>query len=311
MDRIEAMTAFARVVETGSFTKAAETLQISRTSVTQLVQQLEARLRIKLLNRTTRKVNTTADGAIYYERVVRVLADLDDTESGLSDASVQPKGKLKVDVPSPLARIILMPALPAFHARYPELQIDMGVSDRPIDLIGESVDCVVRGGKLIDQSLRSRHVGDLQLGLYAAPAYLARMPAPAHPAELENSAHRIVGFLWGRTGKTYPAVLWRDGETMTIQGRYVVAVDDGNAFLAAGLAGMGVLWLPQYMARQHVADGELLPLLRDWHIDPMPLHVAYPQNRYVSGRLRVFIDWIAELMEEHAPIERHPLRGYS
>ncbi|NGZ85933.1 LysR family transcriptional regulator [Duganella aceris] len=305
MDRFEAMTAFARVVETGSFTKAAETLQISRTSATQLVQQLEARLRVKLLNRTTRKVNVTADGAAYYERVVRLLADLDDTESGLSQASAQPKGKLKVDVPSPLARIILMPALPAFHARYPELQIDMGVSDRTIDLIGESVDCVVRGGELTDQSLRARHVGDLQLGLYAAPAYLARMPAPTHPAELENSAHRIVGFLWGRTGKTYPAVLRRDGAAMTIQGRYVIAVDDGNAYLAAGLAGMGVLWLPQYMARQHVADGELLPLLQDWHLDPMPLHVAYPQNRYVSSRLRVFIDWIAELMEEHAPIDRH------
>jgi len=309
MDRLEAMTAFARVVETGSFTKAAETLKISRTSATQLVQQLEAHLRIKLLNRTTRKVNVTADGAAYYERVVRLLADLDDTEAGLSHASAQPKGKLKVDVPSPLARIILMPALPAFHARYPELQIDMGVSDRAIDLVGESVDCVVRGGQLTDQSLRARHVGDLQLGLYAAPAYLARMPAPSHPAELENSAHRIVGFLWGRTGKTYPAVLRRDGEIITIQGRYVVAVDDGNAYLAAGISGMGVLWLPQYMARQHVADGELLPLLQDWHLDPMPLHVAYPQNRYVSSRLRVFIDWIAELMAQHAPIARHPPHG--
>jgi DNA-binding transcriptional LysR family regulator len=308
MDRFDAMTAFVRVVETGSFTKAAETLHISRTSATQLVQQLEARLRIKLLNRTTRKVNVTADGAAYYERVVRLLADLDDTESGLSHASGQPKGKLKVDVPSPLARIILMPALPAFHARYPELQIDMGVSDRTIDLIGESVDCVVRGGELADQSLRARHVGDLQLGLYAAPAYLARTPAPSHPAELENSAHRIVGFLWGRTGKTYPAVLRRDGETIAIQGRYVVAVDDGNAYLAAGVAGMGVLWLPQYMAMQHVADGELMPLLQDWRLDPMPLHVAYPQNRYVSSRLRVFIDWIAELMAQHAPIERHPPR---
>lgn len=133
----------------------------------------------------------------YYERVVRLLADLDDTEAGLLQASAQPKGKLKVDVPSPLARMILMPALPAFHARYPELRIDMGVSDRTIDLIGESVDCVIRGGDLSDLSLRSRHVGDLQLGLYAAPAYLARVAAPSHPRELEQGAHRIVGFLWG------------------------------------------------------------------------------------------------------------------
>lgn len=303
MDRFDAMTAFVRVVETGSFTRAAETLGISRTSATQLVQQLEARLRVKLLNRTTRKVNVTADGAAYYERVVRLLADLDDTESVLSHASAQPKGKLKVDVPSPLARMILMPALPAFHARYPDLQIDMGVSDRTIDLIGESVDCVIRGGELRDLSLRARHVGDLQLGVYAAPAYLARNAAPAHPRELEHGAHRVVGFLWGRTGKTYPVVLRRGDETLTIDGRYVVAVDDGNAYLAAGLAGMGVLWLPRYMAKPHVASGELLPLLEDWRLPPMPLHVAYPQNRYVSTRLRVFIDWVADLMAEHAPVE--------
>jgi DNA-binding transcriptional LysR family regulator len=306
MDRIEAMTTFVRVVETGSFTKAAETLQISRTRATQQVQQLEAYLHIKLLNRTTRKMNVTTDGAAYYERVVRLLADLEDIESGVSYASAQPKGKLKVDVPSPLARIILMPALPAFHARYPELQIDMGVSDRTIDLIGESADCVIRGGDMVDQSLRGRHVGDLQLGLYAAPAYLSGKSALSDPRELESSAHRIVGFLWGRTGKTYPIVLRRDGVTVAIEGRYVVAVDDGNAYLEAGVAGMGVLWLPEYMAKRYVADGKLQPLLQDWRLNPIPLHVAYPHNRYVSSRLRVFIDWVAELMAEHAPIDRCP-----
>jgi DNA-binding transcriptional LysR family regulator len=128
---------------------------------------------------------------------------------------------------------------------------------------------------------------------------------PSHPRELEGDEHRIVGFLWGRTGKTYPVVVQRDGDTLTIHGQYVVAVDDGNAYLAAGLAGMGVLWLPRYMAKQHVASGELLPLLEDWRLDPMPLHVAYPQNRYASTRLRVFIDWVAELMQEHAPIAIH------
>jgi DNA-binding transcriptional LysR family regulator len=119
MDRFDAMQAFARVVEAGSFTKAAQTLHMSKTTVTQLVQQLEARLRVRLLNRTTRKVNVTADGAIYYERVLRILAELDDAETGLSSASAAPSGRLRVDVPSPLARLILIPALPAFHARYP------------------------------------------------------------------------------------------------------------------------------------------------------------------------------------------------
>src|SRR5690606_30115901 len=146
MDRFNAMQAFVRVVETGSYTKAAETLHMSKTTATQLVQQLEARLRVKLLNRTTRKVNVTADGAAYYERAVKLLADLDDAETSLSSASASPRGRLRIDVPSPLARMILIPELPAFHARHPDIQLDMGVSDRMVDMIGEGVDCVVRGG---------------------------------------------------------------------------------------------------------------------------------------------------------------------
>jgi DNA-binding transcriptional LysR family regulator len=302
MDRFDAMQAFARVVEAGSFTKAAETLHMSKTSVTQLVQQLEARLRVKLLNRTTRKVNLTADGALYYERVLRLLDDLDDAETSLSGASAVPRGRLRVDVPSPLARMILVPALPAFHARYPEIQIDMGVSDRIVDLIGEKVDCVVRGGELTDQSLMARRVGDLQLGVYAAPSYLQRLGTPVHPRELEDSQHRIVGFLWARTGKALPYAMHRNSERIHIQGRYVLAVDDGNAYLAAGLAGMGILWLPDYMSAPHVAQGELVPLFEEWRLDPMPLYVAFPPNRHISIKLRVFIDWVAELMAQHAPL---------
>ncbi len=302
MDRFDAMQAFVRVVETGSFTKAADTLQMSKTSVTQLVQQLEARLRVKLLNRTTRKVNVTADGAAYYERALRVLADIDDAETSLSSASASPRGKLRVDVPSPLARMILVPALPAFHARYPELQLDMGVSDRRVDLIDENVDCVVRGGEIADQSLIARQVGDLQLGAYAAPDYLARAGMPSHPRELEDTHHRIVGFTWSRTGKPLPYAMRRDGERVSMHGRYVLSVDDGNAYLAAGLSGLGVLWLPEYMAKPHLARGELLPVFQEWRFDPMPLYVAFPPNRHVSAKLRVFIDWIVELMALHAPV---------
>ncbi|TLX54427.1 LysR family transcriptional regulator [Stutzerimonas nosocomialis] len=302
MDRFDAMQAFARVVETGSFTKAAETLHMSKTSVTQLIQQLEARLRVRLLNRTTRKVNVTADGAAYYERVVRLLADMDDAETSLSSASTAPRGRLRVDVPSPFARMILVPALPAFHARYPDIQFDMGVSDRRVDLIGENVDCVVRGGEITDQSLVARHVGDLRLGVYAAPSYLERAGRPLHPGELEDTHHRIVGFLWARSGKVIPYAMHGQGERVEVLGRYVLAVDDGNAYLAAGLAGLGILWLPDYMAREHLARGELAPLFEDWQLDPMPMYVAYPPNRHVSAKLRVFIDWIVELMGEHGPV---------
>ena len=301
MDRFDAMQAFARVVEAGSFTKAAQTLHMSKTSVTQLVQQLEARLRVKLLNRTTRRVAVTADGAAYYERVVKLLADMDDAETGLSAASAAPRGRLRVDVPSPLARMILIPALPAFHARYPDIQLDMGVSDRIVDILGENVDCVVRGGEITDQSLMARRVADLRLGVYAAPAYLERAGLPAHPQELEDTHHRIVGYLWSRLGRAFPYAMHRGDESVNVHGRYVLAVDDGNAYLAAGLAGLGVLWLPHYMAEPYLTRSALVPLFEDWSLDPMPLTIAFPPNRHVSAKLRLFIDWVTELMGPYAP----------
>jgi DNA-binding transcriptional LysR family regulator len=296
MDRFDAMQAFARVVEAGSFTKAAQTLHMSRTTVTQLVQQLEARLRVRLLNRTTRKVNLTADGALYYERVLRLLADMEDAESGLSSASTAPSGRLRVDVPSPLARLVLIPALPAFHARYPDIQIDMGVSDRMVDVIGDQVDCIIRGGAIADLSLKARRLADLQMGVYAAPAYLAQHGAPAHPRDLEESQHRIVGFLSARTGKLLAWPMRRGDESIEIAGRTILAVDDGNAYLEAGVAGLGVLWLLDYMAKAHVARGALVRLFDDWQMAPMPLTLAYAPNRHVSARLRVFIDWVGEVM---------------
>jgi DNA-binding transcriptional LysR family regulator len=302
MDRFDAMKAFVRVVEAGSFTKAAQTLHMSRTTVTQLVQQLEARLRLKLLNRTTRRVNVTEDGAVYYDRIVRVLAELEDVESSLPGASAAPGGVLRVDVPSPFAAIILMPALPQFHARYPEIQFDMGASDRKVDLIGENVDCVVRGGAIADPSLAARHVGDLQLGVYAAPAYLARAGTPRHPAELQDGGHRIVKYRWSGSDDGFPYAMHKGGESVRMQGRHILTIDDGNAYLAAGLAGLGVLWLPEYMAKAHAASGALVPLFADWRSDPMPLYVAYPPRRHMSKKLRVFIDWVAELMAQHAPV---------
>ncbi|MZP35422.1 LysR substrate-binding domain-containing protein [Klebsiella pneumoniae] len=302
MDRFDAMRAFARVVEAGSFTKAAQTLHMSKTTVTQLIQQLESRLRVRLLHRTTRKLGVTPDGAVYYDRVIRLLADMEDAENSLSSAAMTPRGRLRVDVPSPLARLILVPALPAFHARYPDIQIDMGVSDREVDLIGDNVDCVLRGGQITDQSLIARHVGDLQIGVYVAPSYVERLGAPAHPRELQNTDHCIVGFLSSRTSKIDPLVLCSENERIEITGNYVLAVDDGNAYLEAGLVGLGVIALPNYMAAAHQAVGALIPLFTQWRISPMPLYLAFPPNRHVNAKLRVFIDWIVELMEQHVPI---------
>ncbi|XLZ72331.1 LysR substrate-binding domain-containing protein [Massilia sp. SR12] len=296
MDKLEGMRAFVRVVEAGSFTKAAETLDVSKATVTQLVQQLEANLRIKLLNRTTRKVNVTTAGAAYYERVIRLLAELDDIEDNILTESSAPRGLLRVDVPSPFANIILVPALPEFHTRFPDIQLEVGASDRKVDLIGDNVDCVVRGGEIDDNSLVARRIADLQLGVYAAPSYLGQAGTPSHPDDLRSPGHCIVQYRW-RNGLPY--VMEKSGERVKVGGRYFLAIDDGNAYLTAGLAGLGALWLPQYVANAHVASGALIPLFTDWHIEPMPLHVAYPPNRYVRRQLRVFIDWIVELMARH------------
>ena len=234
--------------------------------------------------------------------VCRCVADMEDAENSLSSAAMTPRGRLRVDVPSPLARLILVPALPAFPVRYPDIQIDMGVSDRVVALIGDNVDCVLRGGQITDQSLIARHVGDLQIGVYVAPSYVERLGAPAHPRELQNTDHCIVGFLSSRTSKIDPLVLCSENERIEITGNYVLAVDDGNAYLEAGLVGLGVIALPNYMAAAHQAVGALIPLFTQWRISPMPLYLAFPPNRHVNAKLRVFIDWIVELMEQHVPI---------
>ena len=298
MDRFDAMQAFARVVETGSFTKAAETLRISRTSVTQLVQQLEARLRVRLLNRTTRQVNVTADGAAYYERVLRLLADMDDAETSLSGASASP-GRLRVDVPSPFARMVLVPALPVFHARHPEIQLDLGVSDRKVDLIGENVDCVIRGGELQDQSLRARRVADLRLGVCVAglSGDGGRATASGRAGRLAPS-HR--GLSVGAAGAG--AALCHAARRRAPERARTLRAGGGRwQRLSAGRpGGLGILWLPDYMARPHLASGELARLFEDWDMETMPMYLAYPPNRHVSAKLRAFIDWVVELMARQA-----------
>lgn len=296
MDRFDAMQAFVRVVETGSFTRAAETLQLSRTTVTQLVQQLEARLRVRLLHRTTRKVSVTAEGAACHARMVRLLADLDEVESGVAATAAQPRGRLRIDVPSPFARFQLIPALPDFHARYPDIQLDIGVSDREVDVIADNVDCVIRGGTPDDPSLVARPLAALQFGFHASPGYVQRHGVPQHPRELEGPDHRSVGFLSPRSTRLRRFIAQRGDEQVQLQGRHWLALDDGNAYLAAGLAGMGVIALPDYMSAAHAARGELLPVLPGWRLPPMPMQVMFAPNRQMSHRLRVFIDWVVEVM---------------
>ena len=300
MDKLNAMQAFARVVEAGTFTRAAESLDLPKTAVTRLIQSLEEHLKVKLLNRTTRRVSVTPDGAAYYERVTRLLSDIEELEGSVSHARAAPKGRIRVDVASSVARLLLIPALPEFYARHPDIQIDLGVSDRPVDLIGDNVDCVVRGGEITDQSLVARRIGDWGYGCCASPAYIQRHGMPQHPLDLESDQHHVVSYFSTRTGKRFPFDYSKNGQRYEIYGHYKVSVNDGNAYMTAGLTGLGVIQAPYFMIKPHIDAGELVPFLCDWESDPLPLYVVYPPNRHLSTKLRVFVDWIAELFDRHS-----------
>jgi LysR family transcriptional regulator for bpeEF and oprC len=297
MDRIQAMQVFARVVETGSFTRAAESLNLPKGSVTKLVQQLEARLKVRLLNRTTRQVTVTADGAAYYERTSRVLNDLEDIEASMGNAQANPSGRLRVDVGTSVARLIVIPALPEFYRRYPDIQVDLGVTDRPVDLISDNVDCVIRGGELVEQSLVARRVGNMRLVTVAAPSYLREHGTPQHPSELEFDGHRTVNYFSTRTGRPYPHVFERDGEKLELSGRYRLAVNEANAHTAAVLAGLGVSQVALFGAAPHLRSGELVQVLAEWTRPAIPLHIVYPPNRHVSAKVRAFVEWVVDLFE--------------
>lgn len=295
MDKFSAMQAYLRVVEAGTFTKAADSMGVPKPTVTRLIQMLESHLQTKLLNRTTRRVTVTADGAAYYERALRILSEMDELETSMSRAKTNPRGRLRIDVAASVGELLLIPALPDFHARYPEIQIDLGVSDRRVDLVGENVDCVLRGGEISDQSLVARRIGEFQLLLCATPTYLQHHGTPEHPTDLEDGAHRVVNYISHRTGRPFAFTFIRSGERHEINGRHVVSVDDSRAMLAAGLAHLGLIRTTTFQAAPHIASGALVPLLPDWCAEKIPLHVVYPPNRHVSSKLRVFVDWAAEL----------------
>lgn len=303
MDKFSAMQAFVRVVEAGTFTKAADSIGMPKATVTRLIQTLEKELDTKLLNRTTRKVTVTADGAAYYERAGRLLGDIEELESSMSRAKASPRGRLKVDIPASLGMAVIIPALPDFYARYPDIQIELGVSDRPVDIITENVDCVIRGGEITDQSLVARRIGEFYLMSCASPAYLKRHGVPVHPRELERT-HKLIRYFSPRDGKLYNVTLHKDGEMVEVGGQHQLAVNDSNAGVAAALAGLGVLQTLTFLVQHHISSGALEPLFGGWCSQPKPIHVVYPPNRHLSNKVRVFVDWIAELFSKHDLIQR-------
>lgn len=302
-DQLLAMRAFARVVEAGTFTRASGSLDLPKATLTKLVQTLETHLRTKLLNRTTRRVTVTPDGAAYYERVIQLLTDLDELDGSMALSQASPKGRLRIDISGSLATLVVIPALPDFNARYPDIQIDIGVTDRSVNLVAENVDCVVRGGTISDQSLIARRVAELSFTTCAAPSYLKRHGEPEHPRDLQQG-HTIVGYFSADSGRHWPLNFTIDGKSTDIDARYVTAFNDGSSYVAAGVAGLGIIQAPLFMIRQHLDDGSLRPVLTNWVTEAMPLHVVYPPNRHLSTKLRIFVDWIADLFAKNELIRR-------
>jgi DNA-binding transcriptional LysR family regulator len=307
MDKFDAMRIFVRVVESGTFTKAAETLNIQKPTVTRLVQLLEDELATKLLNRTTRRVTVTPDGAAYYDRAVRLLADLEELENSMTGVKANPKGRLRIDLPRPLAHSVVVPALPDFLARYPDIDLEIGASDTPVDLIADNVDCALRIGTLTDQLLVARRVGFSHMGICASPGYWKRHGKPAHPGEI-NLHHTVIHMISARTAKPFPLVAHHDGESVDIQGKRTILCNDVSTCADLAKAGLGIVIGGTFMTAPLVASGELKICLEAWKIPPMPVSVVYPPNRHLSTKVRVFVDWIVELFAAH-PSQVKPDNG--
>jgi LysR family transcriptional regulator, regulator for bpeEF and oprC len=301
MDKLHAMAVFARVVETGSLTRAADSLGVPKATATTLIQKLEASLGVRLLNRTTRKVSVTPDGTAYYESCKAILNLVRETEESLGKQHATPRGRLRVDVPTLMARSVFVPALPQFFARYPDIELALASSERRADLIEEGIDCALWSGEIEASNFVARRVGFLYFATCAAPSYIAQHGRPGHPDELPR--HRCINHFSPRTGKVADWVFSKKGVRLQVQLSGHIALDDENSYVAAAEAGLGIAQIPAFVLKESMERGTLDLVLGDWFPEPSPLYVVYPQHRHLSSRIRVFVDWIAELLSEHDGIQ--------
>lgn len=293
MDRFQAMRLFTRIVELGSFSRAAEQLSLNRAAATQNIKQLEARLGVRLLARTTRQVTPTVDGAAYYERCVAILSDVEEAEAQFTQATRTPAGRVRLDLSAGMCRNVLLPALPEFTARYPQIRLEISVSDRPIDLLREGVDCVLRAGELRDIPLVARRLALLPQVTCASADYVARHGRPENPDAMTD--HRAVDYFSAASGKAIPLEFLVDGQLVTRSLPANIALNSGDSYVAACVTGFGLIQVPYAFVAEGLANGTLCEILPAYRPPALPLSVLYPPNRQLSARVRVFIDWLVEL----------------
>lgn len=291
MDRFDVMRLFVRIVERGNFSAAARDLQLPRASVTRAIQQLETQLGVRLLDRTTRVVRPTEDGAIYYRRCTQILADLDEVEASFREG--EPKGPLCVDMQGTLARFFVLPALPEFAAKYPAIALRLSETDRMVDLVAEGIDCVLRAGALPDSTLVGRQVASSEQLTLASPDYLRRFGVPETLEDL--ASHRMVAYVASATGQPYALDFIEEGEVREVMMPHDITVRGAEIYTAAAVAGFGLIQVPRYRVEQQLADGSLVRLLP--HLPPprLPISLLHPSSRHPSSRVRLFVDWLSHL----------------
>ena len=295
MDRLDQLRIFVRVAQSGGFTLAADQLALPRPTVSLAVQQLELRLGTRLFNRTTRRVSLTPDGITLLERCQRLLADADELEHLFRPAIADLRGRLRVELPSRIARRYVAPELPDFFQRYPGIELEVRASDRAVDLVQEGVDCALRVGTVATSSLVARPLGQLRQVHCASPMYLARHGTPQHPNEL--SQHRIIQYASPTNGRS---ALWEwtaDGQTHALAMPATVSTNNVETYIACGLAGMGMIQVPAFDVQHDLVTGALQEILTHWPPPSMPVQLLYPHRPRLSHRVQVFSDWLQALLQ--------------
>ncbi|WP_151719816.1 LysR family transcriptional regulator [Gemmobacter serpentinus] len=294
MDRIEHYRIFVRVIESRSFTRAADLLQMPRSTVSTAIADLEARLGVRLLNRTTRMVTPTDEGTDFHERCLAFLAESEEIEGMFRTASRRIEGRIRVDLPGRIGRLIVTPALPAFLARWPGLRIELGMTDRAVDLIGERVDMALRVGPLPASGLRARRFGDLRQINVASPAYLAQYGIPLVPADLEH--HWQVAYASPSTGRIADWE-WQDGDRpQSFSVPWRVSANSAEGYIACALAGMGMIQIPAYDVAHHITSGDLVEVMPGHRAESLPMTLLFPGQPRSIRRLTVFADWLQSVL---------------
>ncbi len=297
LDRIELFQIFVRVVDCSSFTKAAAAMGLPRSTVSAAVVELERRVGARLLNRTTRRVSASHDGLAFYDHCQRLIADVEEAESLFRQDGRSLAGRLKVDVPGRIGRLIVAPALPQLLAANPGLRLELGQTDRAVNLLEEGVDCALRVGGRAEAGLVARPLGELPLINVASPAYLASYGTPQSPDDLAE--HLTVNYASPSTGRVE---LWEweaDGELHARPVQGLVTVNNAESYIACCLAGLGMIQVPAYDVRRHITSGELQEVMPKHRARPMGMAIIYPERRHLSKRVQLFADWLEQLLEQH------------